>query len=98
MPKKNDFEHESLQDQESVADYLDTIIAGIRSGRLAVSSGDGEIDLRPQGLIRFVVRASERPDRHRISLKLTWKPGPDRSELSSEPLLISIEDDDELDD
>ncbi|MCB9916348.1 MAG: amphi-Trp domain-containing protein [Planctomycetes bacterium] len=88
MPSKKEFEHESLQDAESVADYLETIINGIRAGKLTVSSGEGEVDLRPQGLIRFSVRASERPDRHRLALKLVWSPGQD-SGAGQDPLRIS---------
>lgn len=92
VPKKREFEHESLQDAETVAEYLNTIISGVRTGKLTLSNNEGDIELRPKGLIRFIVRATERSDRHRITLKLTWKPGLEGAELDGDPLQISIDD------
>jgi amphi-Trp domain-containing protein len=88
VSKKREFEHESFQDSEAICTYLETIIAGIRSGELKVSDGNEELALRPRGLMRFEVKATERPDRTRLSLRMSWKP--EEEELPGEdPLRIT---------
>ena len=75
MPsKKQVFEHDSLEDVSSLVDYLQAIVDGFKSGKLNVAGGDSQIELEPSGLVRFEVRASERDDRVRFSLRFTWKP------------------------
>ena len=92
MAKKKEFEHESYQDVESVTAYLETIIAGLRGGQLQVADGSEEIVLQPTGLMRFEVRVTEKSDRSRMTLRLTWKPGSDRSVDENDPLKISAPD------
>ena len=89
MAKKKEFEHESYQDGQSVCEYLETIIAGIREGRLQVADGNEELELRPNGLMRFEVRATERSDRSRLSLRLSWKPGREKEPDPDDPLRIT---------
>jgi amphi-Trp domain-containing protein len=87
MSRKKEFEHESFQDAESICAYLETIIAGVRSGELKVADGSEELCLRPHGLMRFEVRATERPDRTRLSLRMSWKPEDDMTD--EDPLRIT---------
>lgn len=89
MAKKKEFEHESYQDSQSVCEFLETIIAGIRKGQLNVADGNEELELRPNGLMRFEVRASERSDRSRLSLRLSWKPGREKEPDQDDPLRIT---------
>ena len=74
MSKKRDFEHDSLQDVTSLVEYLQTVSKGFADGKLTVSNNDEVIALEPAGLVRFELRASQRPDRTRLTLRFTWTP------------------------
>lgn len=89
MVKKKEFDHESLQDRESLAQYLQIVTQGFQDGRLAVSSRNGDMALEPRGLIRFELRATQRPDRGRLTLRFTWKPSKDEQLPSGEDLKIT---------
>ena len=75
--KKKNFEHDSLQDLNTIVRYLDAITEGFRNGKLSLKGREGEIALRPRGLVRLELRASERSDRSRLDLRFTWKPRQD---------------------
>ena len=51
MADRDDFKHESLQDTESVARYLQALIEGFEKGRLEFTSDDQTLALEPQGLL-----------------------------------------------
>jgi len=97
--KKTDreFNHQSLQDQESITDYLEALAEGFRNGTLKFSDSEGDILMRPHGLIHFEVDASNKRDRVRLSLRFTWKPR-DEEQASSGPLRIDSGDDEEAED
>lgn len=89
MVKKKEFDHESLQDRDSLAQYLQIVTQGFLDGRLAVSSRGEDIALEPRGLIRFELRASQRPDRGRLTLRFTWKPTKDEVASSGDDLKLT---------
>jgi amphi-Trp domain-containing protein len=88
VAKKKEFEHESLQDRLTLSQYLKTVTKGIEDGRLTVSGRDGELTLEPRGLIRFELQASLKPDRGKLVLRLSWKPGSAEQVKPSEDLRI----------
>lgn len=89
MVKKKEFEHESLQDVRSLVEYLRTVTRGFEEGRFTLSGREGELVLEPRGLVRFELRASQRPDRSRLTLRFTWKPGKDDEAEHTEDLTIT---------
>lgn len=86
--KKKTFEHDSLQDLNTIVRYLNAITEGVKNGKLELRGRESEINLEPHGLVRLELRASERPDRARLDFRLTWKPKP-AIEDGMEPLEIS---------
>lgn len=74
MPKKREFEHESLQDAVSLVEYLRAITEGFENGTLSLNGSQGDMLLRPTGMIRFDVHAKQAPDRSKLTLRFTWKP------------------------
>lgn len=88
-----EFEHESLQDPESIAKYLEAIEQGFRSGRLLFCSGDRELVLKPHGLLAFAVKAKRRNGRVRITLEVDWKDAA-HQENNHRPLSIHVPDQD----
>ena len=67
------FRHESLQDAKSIRDILKSITEGLAKGRLVFSDEDGEIVMRPEGLLRLKLTASQEENQHRISLRIGWQ-------------------------
>lgn len=87
--KDRDFRHESLQDRISIEQYLEALNNGFSSGQLRFSNEDGEIVLKPRGLVNFEVRASQRHDRVRLTLKFSWKDGDDKDRKGNGRLQIN---------
>lgn len=73
MGKKQSFEHESLQDRESIVAYLETITEGLRSGRVEIRQGEEELILEPEGLLTLGIRAVRKRDRTRLDLRISWR-------------------------
>jgi amphi-Trp domain-containing protein len=70
---KKTFRHESLQDRESIQALLKAISQGIAKGKLALSDEDGEMIMRPEGVLQMKVSATQDEERHRINLRITWQ-------------------------
>ena len=71
-----------------MVEYLKTVTRGLEEGQFTVSGREGEISLEPRGLIRFELRVSQRSDRSRLNLRLTWKPGKDDAGDGQDELTI----------
>jgi len=70
---KNTFRHESLQDAQTIQDILKSLTKGIAKGRLSFSDEDGEIVMKPEGLLNLKVTASQDEGRHRVNIRITWQ-------------------------
>lgn len=74
MPQaKNTFRHESLHDADSVRDILEALTKGLGKGKLSFSDDDGEIIMRPEGLLHLKLRASCEDNRNRVDLRISWQ-------------------------
>ena len=90
MSKRRHFRHESYEDAESIAAYLDALKDAFAAGTLRLSQDeDGQVVLEPSGLIRFEVEASPRRERSRLVLRFEWsnRAAPE----GDDPLIISAE-------
>lgn len=88
------FEHESIQDGQSIAEYLRALTKGIAKGTLKLSDEETDLVLHPSGLINLEIRASRKKGRERIDLRLTWKPSEtgDQGPLRIESKAVSSDD------
>lgn len=93
MGDKKEFRHESLQDPQSVAQYLGAIQRGLASGKLSLRDSGGEIHLEPGELIRLAVKASRRRDEVGLTLRLRWK-AKDLAAPAEGGVLEIVDDDD----
>ncbi len=66
------FRHESLQDADTIQQYLKALTKGVARGKLTFSDEDGEIVLQPQGLLNLKLTASKEDGRNRVTLRITW--------------------------
>lgn len=73
MSDSGKFTYESIQDTESVRDYVRSILTGLETGRITLASNGDEIVLEPAALLKFTVKARKKDDGTRLSIKLSWK-------------------------
>ena len=69
---KKTFSHLSLQDAKSIQPILKSIEKGIINGEMTFSDEDDEIILKPEGLLRFKITASESETKHQSNIKISW--------------------------
>jgi len=67
------FMYESLQDAESIAAYLHSLIEGFQKRRIALRSDGGELFLHPKDLLTFAVQAKKKNDKTKLTIKISWK-------------------------
>lgn len=70
---EKEFEHESLQNRRAIVAYLAALQEGFENGTLSISDPNDRIDLKPDGLVRFEVQASQKRGRVRLVLRFEWK-------------------------
>ncbi len=88
MAKKTEyFEHESLQDKESVVNYLNALAEGIAKGEILISDDDDTQILNPQNLALMSIRAKKSKNEQSLRLKLEWKQENDE-DVDNTPLFI----------
>jgi len=73
MSTSDEFKHESLQDRQSIVQYLDAISKGFSNGKLVFANRDKQIIFEPKGLLKLDVKAKRKSDKIKLSLKVTWK-------------------------
>lgn len=76
MTKKEEFQHESIQDNHSVGQYLQALIDGMENGKIVFNSEKEEIVLYPGDLVEMVIKAKKKGDKNKIALKFSWKDTP----------------------
>lgn len=86
---RKEFEHESLQDRDSLVRYLHALSEGIQQGHLQLSSNGSRFTLNPPSLMKFDVQAKHNSSRSQIVLRLSWKNPKHNKELRVEPLEIN---------
>ncbi len=79
----DEFKLESIQDRESIIQYLNALKEGFESGRLSFSTKQRKFEIEPQGLISFNVKAKRKDRKIKLELKLAWE---ERKEEKPEPV------------
>ena len=73
MSKKTEnFEHESIQDRDSVINYLKAISEGFKKGRLKLSDEDDELTLTPEKMANLRIRAVKSKKSQELRIKINW--------------------------
>ena len=70
---KKSFRHQSLQDEKSIQDILQSIANGIAKGKITFSDEDEKIVMRPEGLLDFKVTATQEENRNRFNIRVSWQ-------------------------
>ncbi len=88
LPASDEFQHESLQDRESIVKYLTAITEGLKTGSLELGNGDNRMVLEPNGLLKLDLKARRKDGRLKLSFKVSWKEQELDGETDTEPLII----------
>jgi len=73
------FRHDSLQDPDSIQSILEAITRGFGEGKISFSDDDGELVMKPSGLLNLRVTASDEDSQHRLSIRISWQDAPSRA-------------------
>ncbi len=71
--KKQDFQHESFQDAESIEKYFTELVKGLQNGTLSMKDGNSELNFKPKGLFNFQIKAQKGSEHSKINIVLNWK-------------------------
>ncbi len=70
---QNEFRHESLEDRQSIAKYLNALSEAFANGNLTFGHNGQAIELEPRGLLKFDVKASRKRGAVKVTLRLNWQ-------------------------
>jgi amphi-Trp domain-containing protein len=70
------FVFDSLQDCESIKNFLESLIEGFEKHSIELSTNGDEIRLEPRGLLNFTVKAKKKGTENKLSIKVSWKDAP----------------------
>ena len=73
MGKREEFEHDSIQNSRSVSAYLKALADGFENGKIVFKSEDQEIVLLPDDLLELNIKARHKSAKNKISIKIGWK-------------------------
>jgi len=73
MKQHTRFRHESLQDAETIKDFLKSIANAFGKGKLVLEDEDGQLAMEPEGLLHLKVTGSQEDDRNRLNIRVTWQ-------------------------
>jgi amphi-Trp domain-containing protein len=85
----DEFQHESLQDAKSMGEYLKAIVQGLEAGYLDLSDDNGQLVLRPIGLLGLELRANRKGNRAKLVIELSWTE--DRGKTRADSLRVRTE-------
>ncbi|WP_027721117.1 amphi-Trp domain-containing protein [Maridesulfovibrio zosterae] len=80
------FVFESLQDSETIRQFLKSLVDGFDTGKISLSTNGDEIELTPKGLLNFSVKAKKKETDNKISIKISWK----ESKANASPVAKTI--------
>jgi amphi-Trp domain-containing protein len=72
MTDNEKFDHESIQDRQTIRKYFNSLIEGLENGRIVFSSEKDNVLLTPSELIRFSIKTKKKPGKSKLTIKLAW--------------------------
>ena len=66
------FDHESIQDRQSIRQYFNTFIEGLEKGRIIFSSEKDNVMLSPAEMMRFSIKTNKQSGKSKLTIKLVW--------------------------
>ncbi len=82
------FQFESIQDIDSLIDYLEAIRDGFVRGKMTLKQGEDEIVFEPRGLVTLSLEGKTKGVDRKLKIRLRWKEKPGVEDAGKEPLVI----------
>ena len=82
------FKHESIEDSETIVNYLNALREGFENGALLFCSDDRRLVLKPHGLINLDVETKRKGHEVKLNLKFKWVEESVTEEAGRSPLHI----------
>jgi len=73
MAANEQFEYDSLQDNQTIIRYLRALIEGFEKGKIMFNSDEEQVELYPNNLLQFNVKVRKKDDKSKLSMKISWK-------------------------
>lgn len=83
------FVFDSLQDSETIKAFLTSLTEGFEKGSITLSTNGDDIELKPDGLLNFTVKARKKGTENKLSIKVEWKDATRIKRDSDEKLQVS---------
>lgn len=84
---KQSFQHESLQNTDTIKTILDSIGEAIAKGKLKFSDEEDEIIFKPEGLMKLKLSAAQDGNQQRFTIKVSWQL--DREQQNNKTLQVN---------
>ena len=79
----DEIEHETMLSREEVADYLEDVAEGFRSGEeFSLTIGERTVDVNPADTVEFETEIEDEEDERELEFEIEWDRGEDEAELS----------------
>ncbi|SCX79623.1 amphi-Trp domain-containing protein [Desulfoluna spongiiphila] len=82
------FVFDSLQDNDTITRFLASLTEGFRKGEIALSGDGVAVDLHPEGLLNFTVKAKKKAGRTKLSITISWRDNERREGQVDPPLTV----------
>ncbi|MBF0258942.1 MAG: amphi-Trp domain-containing protein [Desulfamplus sp.] len=76
MSLKDEFIYESVQDTETITQYLKALVEGFERKQIAFNTNEKKIVLQPNNLIELEIKAKRGDGKNKLNLKFSWKDAP----------------------
>ena len=73
MSSSDSFNYESIQDTETIRDFISSLLEGLHNQKVVLSSNGDKIELHPSDMLKFSVKAKHKGQTGKITLKISWK-------------------------
>jgi amphi-Trp domain-containing protein len=72
LTDRDTFDHESIQDRQSIRQYLNTLIEGLEKGSIIFISEKDTVQLTPAEMIRLSIKTKKKSGKSKLTIKLSW--------------------------
>ena len=73
MGSSDSFDYESIQDPETIRDFISSLMEGLDKREIVLSSNGNRISLHPSDMLKFAVKAKRKGQTGKITLKISWR-------------------------
>ncbi len=69
---KKEVEMKSKMEIEKAIEVIESLLAGLKKGKVFVQHGDKVIEITPEKMVKLEVEAEQKKDKEKIYVKMTW--------------------------